>query len=115
MSSSDSSVGKQRFNIIPTIAAKLIPDIVTAKSPLTIDIVAPPNPKTSIADATITFFVLLKSTWFCIKTFNPLTDINPYRSKDTPPKTAVGIVDISAVNLVKKPNIIAIIAANPIT
>ena len=43
------------------------------------------------------------------------TAINPYRRSETPPKTAFGIVDTSAVNLLKNPNAIAIIAASPIT
>ena len=71
------SSGNNRFNKIPTIAAKLIPEIVTDKSPDTIDIAAPPNPKTSIVDATTIFFGFPKSIWFSIKTFKPFTDINP--------------------------------------
>ena len=55
------SSGNNRFNKIPTIAAKLIPEIVTDKSPDTIDIAAPPRPKTSIVDATTIFFAFPKS------------------------------------------------------
>ena len=56
-----------------------------------------------------------KSTWFLINTFKPFTAINPYRSNDTPPSTAFGIVETSAVNLPKNPITIANIAASPIT
>ena len=49
------------FNNIPITAAKLIPEIVIDKSQLTIDIAAPPNPKTSIVDATTTFLASSKS------------------------------------------------------
>jgi hypothetical protein len=50
-----------------------------------------------------------------LKTFNPLTAINPYRRSDTPPNTAFGIVDTKAVNFPKNAIIIEIIAASPIT
>ena len=56
-----------------------------------------------------------KSTWFLINTFKPFTAINPYSNNDTPPNTALGIVDTRAVNLPKNPIIIANIAAIPIT
>ena len=52
---------------------------------------------------------------FCTNTFNPFTAINPYRSNETPPRTAFGIVDTNAVNLLKNPKTIAVIAAKPIT
>ena len=55
------SSGNNRFNKIPTIAAKLIPEIVTDKSPDTIDIAAPPKPNTSIVEATTIFFDFPKS------------------------------------------------------
>ena len=41
--------------------------------------------------------------------------MNPYSNSDTPPNTALGIVATIAVNLPKKPIIIANIAAKPIT
>ena len=92
-----------------------IPDIVIDKSPDTIDIAAPPNPKTSIVDATTIFLDFPKSILFSIKTFNPFIAIKPYSSKETPPNTGSGIVEIIAVNLPRKPKHIAIIAANTIT
>ena len=76
--------------------------MVNDKSLFTIDIAAPPKPKTSIDDATIIFFDSSKFTWFFIKTFNPFTAINPYSNKDTPPNTALGIVDIIAVIFPRK-------------
>ena len=57
-----SSAGNKLFNKIPMIAAKLIPEIVNDKSPLTIDTAAPPNPNTNIELATITFFASSKLT-----------------------------------------------------
>ena len=61
------SLGIIKFNIIPTIEAKLIPEIVTDKSPITIDTIAPPKPRTNIEEATITFFGISKSILFLIK------------------------------------------------
>ncbi len=46
---------------MPTIAAKHIPDSDNVKFPVVKEIAAPPSPRTSIADATITFFVFPKS------------------------------------------------------
>ena len=100
---------------MPIIAAKLIPEIDNEKFFVAIDIAAPPKPNTNIEEATITFFIFSKSTLFCINTFKPLTDINPYNSIDTPPSTADGIDDIIAVSSPKNPNIIAIKAASPKT
>ena len=108
---SSSSFGNNKFRITPITAAKLIPDTVTVPIP----IAAPPSPNTSILDAIITFLDFPKSTLFSIKTLSPFTAINPYSSNDTPPSTAFGIVDTSAVNLPKNPSNIANIAASPIT
>ena len=55
------SSGKNKLTNIPTTAAKLIPEIVIDKSQETIDIAAPPSPKTSIEEATTTFLDLPKS------------------------------------------------------
>ena len=105
----------KRFNKIPITAAKLIPEIVSERSPWTIETAAPPSPKTSIVDATTMFLFTPKLIWFSINTLRPLTAINPYSSNDTPPSTGLGIVETIAVNFPKKPNTIAIIAARPIT
>ena len=79
------------------------------------EIAAPPNPSTNIVDATTIFLDFPKSILFSINTFKPFTEINPYNSKDTPPKTASGMVDTNAVNFPKNPKQIAITAANPMT
>ena len=57
------------------------------------------------------FRTCLKSTCFSINTFNPFEAITPYKRIAIPPSTAFGIVRISAVNLPKKLNPIAISAA----
>ncbi len=54
----------KRFNNIPITAAKLIPEIVSEKSPFTIDIAAPPKPNTNIVEATTTFLGSSKSICF---------------------------------------------------
>ena len=111
LSSSFFSFGSIKFNITPTNAARLIPDIPT----VAIFITAPPSPSTSILEAIIIFLDFEKSILFSIKTLRPFTAINPYKSKATPPSTAFGIVETKAVNLPKNPSNIAIIAASPIT
>ena len=95
---------KRRGAVLRTICAVLLAlsllyqHIDNEILPFAIDIAAPPKPNTNIEDAIITFFTFSKSTLFCINTFKPLTDINPYNNIDTPPSTADGIDDIIAVN-----------------
>ena len=76
---------------MPTIEAKLMPEIVTDKSPLIIEIAAPPNPKTNIDEATTTFLDTSKSTLFLINTFKPLTAMKPYNNNDRSSKPYGGL------------------------
>ena len=76
---------------------------------------APPRPKTNILAHIITFLVFEKSSLFLTITSNPLTLINPYKSRDILPRTILGIVLKIAVNLPKNDMIIANIAASIIT
>ena len=83
------SFGRTKFKIIPTVAAKAVPDKVTI---FPIGRRAPPRPITNIADAMIKLRCLEKSTRLSTNTRSPLEAITPYKMIDIPPKTAVGIV-----------------------
>ena len=101
------SCGKIKFKTIPAIAQSAVPDKVIGPTSST----AEPSPSTNIELAIMRLRTCLKSTCFSINTFNPFEAITPYKRIAIPPSTALGIVRMSAVNLPKKLNPIAISAA----
>ena len=77
--------------------------------------VNPPIPATKITEATKMFLVLEKSTFSLTNILTPEEAMKPYKIKETPPVTQNGMVCKRAVNGVKKPNKIVMIAAKIIT